>query len=240
MAWRRPGGKPLSDPMMARSLTHICVTRPQWAKLRSSQNLVVTPWIIIISLLFTNAIKYVNLVQSRHYRHYTKKINAKLELLHINIYISMWWIQIPPWKLLPKASFGIQVLLLPASVCVSLRANHELACPHDNSSTVQSRIPKFGPEMQNTLVKVPVVLWGDRPWPPRANLTLKLNCTSFGVFLHHNSLPVQARITKFVSELQNTSILINPSHFQTWLTSIFKVKSKLKVRISLQQVSPPE
>ena len=30
MAWRRPGVKPLSDPMLVRSLTHICVTRPQW------------------------------------------------------------------------------------------------------------------------------------------------------------------------------------------------------------------
>ena len=30
MAWRRPGDKPLSEPMMDNSLTHICVTRPQW------------------------------------------------------------------------------------------------------------------------------------------------------------------------------------------------------------------
>ena len=30
MAWRRPGGKPLSEPMMVSLLTHICVTRPQW------------------------------------------------------------------------------------------------------------------------------------------------------------------------------------------------------------------
>ena len=29
MAWRRPGDKPLSEPMI-RLLTHICVTRPQW------------------------------------------------------------------------------------------------------------------------------------------------------------------------------------------------------------------
>ena len=28
MAWRRPGGKPLSEPMMVSFLTHICVTRP--------------------------------------------------------------------------------------------------------------------------------------------------------------------------------------------------------------------
>ena len=33
MAWRRPGDKPLSEPMMVSSLTHICVTRPLWVKL---------------------------------------------------------------------------------------------------------------------------------------------------------------------------------------------------------------
>ena len=32
MAWRRPGDKPLSEPVMARLLTHICVTRSQWVK----------------------------------------------------------------------------------------------------------------------------------------------------------------------------------------------------------------
>ena len=30
LAWRRPGDKPLSGPMMVTLLTHICVTRPQW------------------------------------------------------------------------------------------------------------------------------------------------------------------------------------------------------------------
>ena len=34
MAWRRPGDKPLSEPMLARLLTHTCVTRPQWVKLK--------------------------------------------------------------------------------------------------------------------------------------------------------------------------------------------------------------
>ena len=29
MAWRRPGDKPLSEPMIVSLLTHICVTRPQ-------------------------------------------------------------------------------------------------------------------------------------------------------------------------------------------------------------------
>ena len=32
MAWRRPGDKPLSEPMMVSLLTYICITRPQWVK----------------------------------------------------------------------------------------------------------------------------------------------------------------------------------------------------------------
>ena len=34
-AWRRPGDKPLCEPMMVSLLTHICVTRPQWVKIAS-------------------------------------------------------------------------------------------------------------------------------------------------------------------------------------------------------------
>ena len=33
MAWRRPGDKPLSEPMMVRYPTHICVPRPQLVKI---------------------------------------------------------------------------------------------------------------------------------------------------------------------------------------------------------------
>ena len=39
MAWRRPGDKPLSEPMITRLPTHICVTRHQWVKSdRHSEN----------------------------------------------------------------------------------------------------------------------------------------------------------------------------------------------------------
>ena len=34
MAWRRPGDKPLSEPMMVSLPTHICVTRPQWVNIQ--------------------------------------------------------------------------------------------------------------------------------------------------------------------------------------------------------------
>ena len=32
MAWRRPGDKPLFEPMMVRLPTHLCVTWPHWIK----------------------------------------------------------------------------------------------------------------------------------------------------------------------------------------------------------------
>ena len=38
MAWHRPGYKPLSELMMVRLPTHICVTRPQWVNWRESRD----------------------------------------------------------------------------------------------------------------------------------------------------------------------------------------------------------
>ena len=42
MAWHRPGYKPLSETMMMKLLTHICVTRPQSFTADTSQNLLST------------------------------------------------------------------------------------------------------------------------------------------------------------------------------------------------------
>ena len=36
MAWRRLGDKPLSESMMVNLPTHICITRPQWVKVKQS------------------------------------------------------------------------------------------------------------------------------------------------------------------------------------------------------------
>ena len=45
------------------------------------------------------------------------------------------------------------------------------ACPHHNSLPFQARVTKFGPEVQKSLVKIPIVLGGSWPWPSRSNLT---------------------------------------------------------------------
>ena len=50
MAWRLPGDKPLSEPMMVWLLTHICNTRPQWVKLlthATHMDIWITPRIMI-------------------------------------------------------------------------------------------------------------------------------------------------------------------------------------------------
>ena len=76
---------------------------------------------------------------------------------------------------LPEASFGLRVLSLPACVCVCVcvrvSVRQSSACPCNNSSTVQARITKFGPEMEKTLVKIPIILWDDWPWTSRSNRT---------------------------------------------------------------------
>ena len=40
MAWRRPGDKPLSEPMVVSLLMHICVARPQWVNYGISNTVV--------------------------------------------------------------------------------------------------------------------------------------------------------------------------------------------------------
>ena len=53
MAWRRPGDKPLSEPVMVSLLTHICVTRPQWVKGYSYDNIHIDMKFHIQTLLWT-------------------------------------------------------------------------------------------------------------------------------------------------------------------------------------------
>ena len=54
MAWRRPGDKPLSEPMMVRLPTHICVTWPQWVNQNNNIELF---WVDMITCTCPN-LKY--------------------------------------------------------------------------------------------------------------------------------------------------------------------------------------
>ena len=57
MAWRRPGDKPLSEPMMVSLLMHICVTRPQWVKCYWTNEASVCIYIYIFIYVYETKIK---------------------------------------------------------------------------------------------------------------------------------------------------------------------------------------
>ena len=61
MAWRRPGGKPLSEPMLISLPTHICVTRPRWVNNNLPPHLYCWSLTDILKLLLV-VWKYLNLV----------------------------------------------------------------------------------------------------------------------------------------------------------------------------------
>ena len=84
---------------------------------------------------------------------------------------------------------GIVVACVCLSVCVSVCVcvRQPRACPRHKSRRVQARTTKFGQKVQNNLVKVPIVLGGDWPWPSRSNLTWKAKFTPFWACPCHNS-----------------------------------------------------
>ena len=75
--------------------------------------------------------------------------------------------------LFPKASFGLQVLSLPGSVCPRLCVwvciNQSWACLHDDWSSVQARIDKFRPQVQNAYPYYFGIYWF---WPSWSSFTL--------------------------------------------------------------------
>ena len=56
---------------------------------------------------------------------------------------------------------GIVIACICVSFCVCVSVTSLL---HDNSSPVQARITKFGADVQNTLIKIHIVLGSDCPW----------------------------------------------------------------------------
>ena len=108
----------------------------------------------------------------------------------------------------PVLAFGYcRCLRLSVCVSVCVCVRQPRACPRHKSPRVQARTTKFGQKVQNNLVKVPVVLGGDWPWPSRSNLTWKAKFTTFWACPCHNSPSIQARTTKFGQRMQ-TNLLV--------------------------------
>ena len=71
MAWRRPGDKPLSEPMMAILLTHICVTRSQWVNksIQLSTAILYISAFSIASLLIASKISFSSICMPIAFKH---------------------------------------------------------------------------------------------------------------------------------------------------------------------------
>ena len=90
MAWRRPGDKPLSEPMMARLLTHICVTRPQWVNRLLTSGLLY--WLLVCYFVSNNVWKKLDstrLMVLDSWGHW--KWSRKLNLLMVFVSDQLTW-----------------------------------------------------------------------------------------------------------------------------------------------------
>ena len=106
---------------------------------------------------------------------------------------------------LPEASFGLQVLSSPVSVCVCI--NHLLV------RTITRHLFKLGsPNLvqrsKTTLVKIPIVFGSGWPWPSRSNLTSNSKLTPFWACPTHYASPIQVRISKFGPQMHFSVVKI--------------------------------
>ena len=103
---------------------------------------------------------FIHLIKQLH-KMYRVKSLAKFELLAI-------------FYPRPVMAFGYcRCLRLSVCVCVyvCVCVRQSSVCPDDNLSPAQATITKFGPEVQNTLIKIPIVFGVHWPWPSRSNWT---------------------------------------------------------------------
>ena len=139
--------------------------------------------------------------------------------------IEVWeWINNFISHFITRGQFWPSVIVIACvcgSVCPCVCVYQSRACPHDNSSPIQARNTKFGPEMQNTLVWVPIVFGDDRPWSSRSNLTWKSNFTPFWACSHHYSSAIQARITKFGPKMHLSTVKIPTNFGLDWFSFSF-------------------
>ena len=144
-------------------------------------------------------------------KHFYKRLVENLTIVHQSLlayltvlnYILVFYPR-------PVLAFGYcRCLLLFVCVCVSVCVwvNHLLvrAITRD---PYKLGSPNLDQRCKTPLLRTLWVWWTDRPWLSRSNLTWKFKFTPFWACPHHNSPPIQARITKFGPEMQNILVKI--------------------------------
>ena len=100
MAWRRSGDKPLSEPLMVRLSTHVCITQPQWVMLNGMVMLIQSIWPHFLCIVSDHESK-VSANERRHYigcvcSHWSGACShdwrqySWLSMVHVSTLLSHW------------------------------------------------------------------------------------------------------------------------------------------------------
>ena len=90
MAWRRPGDKPLSEPMMVSLLTHICVTRPQWVNILRPDDADMRPWNMVCHQSSTKPLHEQMLTYFQWNHHEQTSVKGESKYNHFNSTKFIW------------------------------------------------------------------------------------------------------------------------------------------------------
>ena len=108
MARRRPGDKSLSEPMMLRLPTHICVTRPQWVKFEYHE----------ISSVYNTYFSCPIIWQFSTEQWYNagEKVMAKRNFRRFGFKISLWQVSYMEQPSPPAVYFAVTWVVMSASM----------------------------------------------------------------------------------------------------------------------------
>ena len=146
---------------------HLGPTGPRWAPCWPHELCYLGIWPIMSSHLvfnISNALHFISLVTQRM-------------MFRIISYLVLYTRLFVKFSFYPRPvlAFGYcRCLRLCVCVSVCLSVCQSLVCPCNNLGPVQARIAKFGPKMQKTLVKVPIVFGGQLTSTFKVKFNLKV------------------------------------------------------------------
>ena len=121
-------------------------------------------------------------------------------------------------------SSGIVIACVCLCVCVyvCVCVPQSSVCPDDNLSAAQATITKIGPEVQNTLVKIPIVFWGSLTLTFKVKLNLKVKIypiLGLWVCPGDKSIPNEVRLSKFGPKIHLSTVKVPIDFGIDWLCS---------------------
>ena len=93
------------------------------------------------------------------------------------------------------------------------------ACPHHNLLPIQARITKFGPEVQNSLVKIPIVLGGN--WVKFGQIWLKSRMFWSHHYWKYITTIKPPEIDEYLDCFTGPTVSWSPSSLHTYIPRLF-------------------